>query len=243
MSSDSNSKPSAGQTVSSESVSKAASELNNLLQIISGTSAEIENLWGGSEASEKYLDMLRQSIERAELVTAQLAEDAGGAQEKVLMRSELSSFTKSRAVAKTPAAKPGLLVVDDEAMALTLMKQILTGANYNVTTAQSGFECLDLFRTRPSAYQLVLVDLTMPFMDGEETFKRLREIRPDLPVVLCTGFIQSERLQGLMEAGLTGYLRKPVAPDEIVANVRAILERVKYSRLSGQSQLDSTLVG
>ena len=46
-----------------------------------------------------------------------------------------------------------------------------------------------------------------------------------------------------MEAGLTGYLRKPVAPDEIVANVRAILERVKYSRLSGQSQLDSTLVG
>jgi len=242
MSSDSNSKPSAGQTVSSETVSKAASELNNLLQIISGTSAEIENLWEGSEASEKYLDMLRQSIERAEVVASQLAEDAGGAQEKVLMSPELSSFARSSAVAKTPMAKPGLLVVDDEAMTLTLMKQILAGANYNVTTAQSGFECIDLFRTRPFAYQLVLLDLTMPFMDGEETFKRLREIRPDIPVVLCTGFIQSERLQGLMEAGLTGYLRKPVAPDEIVRNVRSILESVKYSRFSGQSPLDSKLV-
>jgi CheY-like chemotaxis protein len=136
-----------------------------------------------------------------------------------------------------PASKPGVLVVDDEEMALALVKQLLSSAGYHVTTAQSGFECLDLFRRRPHAYQLVLLDLTMPFMDGEETFQRLREIRHDVPVMLCTGFIQADRLERLMNAGLTGYLRKPLSPDEIVGNVRSVLESVKYSRIRGDSSL------
>jgi len=75
----------------------------------------------------------------------------------------------------------------------------------------------------------VLLDLTMPFMDGEETFQRLREIRADVPVVLFTGFVQQERLERLMNAGLVGFLRKPLAPDEIVSFVRSMLQTVKYS--------------
>jgi CheY-like chemotaxis protein len=240
MSADDKTTPASDASVPKESISKATSELNNLLQIISGTSAEIENLWDGSAGSEKYLEMLRESIERAETVAAQLAEQAGGAQEKVLMHPELAAFVKPKSIAPMPSPKPGILVVDDEEMALTLVKQLLCTAEYHVTTAQSGFECLDLFRRRPHAYQLVLLDLTMPFMDGEETFHRLREIRPDVPVVLCTGFIQAERLDGLMKAGLTGYLRKPVSPDEIVSNVRSVLESVKYSRIRGDS---SSLAG
>jgi CheY-like chemotaxis protein len=234
MNSDSESKslPSSGESIPKESVSKATSELNNLLQIISGTSAEIENIWEGSEGSEKYLAMLRESIERAENVAAQLAEQAGGTDEKVLMHPELTGFVKPKTVARMPAAKPGLLVVDDEEMTLTLVKQLLSEAGYHVVTAQSGFESLDLFRRRPYGYQLVLLDLTMPFMDGEETFHRLREIRPDVPVMLCTGFIQKERLDRLMTAGLTGFLRKPVAPDELVGHVRSVLESVKYARAS-----------
>ena len=70
------------KSVSKESVSKATSELNNLLQIISGTSAEIGNLWEGCEGSEQYLNMLRSSIDRAEAVAAQLAEQAKGANQK-----------------------------------------------------------------------------------------------------------------------------------------------------------------
>jgi CheY-like chemotaxis protein len=234
--------PPAKPSVPGESVSKATSELNNLLQIISGTSAELENLCGTGPGAEKYLEMLRQSIDRAELVSAELAEEAGGAPEKALMQPELSASVGPRKIKKMPAPKPGILVVDDEEMALTLVKQILAGAGYNVTTAQSAFECLDLFRKRPFAYNLVLLDLTMPFMDGEETFHRLREIRADVPVVLCTGFIQSERLKALMKAGLTGYLRKPLAPDEIVSSVRSILQTVKYARF-GENQIDSSLAG
>src|SRR5438477_10186340 len=218
------------KSVSKESVSKATSELNNLLQIISGTSAEIGNLWEGSEGSERCLNMLRSSIDRAEAVAAQLAEQAGGTDQKVLMHPELASFLKPKTISEMPRAKPTILVVDDEPMALVLMKRLLGEAGYQVVTAQSGFEALDFFRRQPHAFQLVLLDLTMPFMDGEETFQRLREISADVPVVLCTGFIQSERLELLMNAGLTGYLRKPLAPEEIVSNVRSVLESVKYSR-------------
>jgi len=64
---------------------KITSELNNLLQIISGTSALIENVWEGAQGSEKYFTMLRTSIERAEQVTAQLVARAGGTSGKVIL--------------------------------------------------------------------------------------------------------------------------------------------------------------
>jgi CheY-like chemotaxis protein len=227
--------------LSKDTVSKAASELNNLLQIMSGTSAEIANLRAGNDGSEQYLSMLRASIERAEGVAGQLAEQAGGTKQKVAMHPKLSVFVKPKKVASMPIAKPQILVVDDEEVALILVKQLLVTAGYQVTTAQSGFECLDLFRRRPLSYQLVLLDLTMPFMDGEETFQRLREIRPDVPVMLCTGFIQNDRLEKLMTAGLAGFLRKPFAPDEVGAQVKAIMESVKYSRGSDSTENSSSL--
>src|ERR1700720_3509331 len=240
--SESKSLPAPGASVSKESVLKATSDLNNLLQIISGTSTEIENLWEGSDGSEKYLATLRESIERAETVAAQLAKQAGGADEKILMHPELAAFIKPKTVTQMPVTKTRILVVDDEEAVLHLVKQLLSASGYDVTTAQSGFECLDLFRRRPLAYQLVLLDLTMPFMDGEETFQRPREIRPDVPVVLCTGFIQSERLNRLMTVGLTGFLRKPLSPDESVGNVRSVLASVKYASASGGQQSDGSLL-
>jgi CheY-like chemotaxis protein len=229
--------------LSKDTVSKATSELNNLLQIISGTSTEIANLREGDDGCEQYLSMLRSSIERAEAAARQLAEQAGGTHQKMAMHPELAAFVKPKKIADMPVTKPQVLVVDDEEMGLILVKQLLTTAGYHVTTAQSGFECLDLFRRRPLAYQLVILDLTMPFMDGEETFNRLREIRPDVPVMLCTGFIQNDRLERLMTAGLSGFLRKPFAPDEIAAQVKAIMESVKYSRLSGGPNDTSSLTG
>src|SRR6184192_79277 len=226
------SSPHRRKSVSKESVSKATSELNNLLQIISGTSAEIGNLWEGSEGSEQYLNMLRSSIDRAEAVAAQLAEQAGGTDQKVLMHPELTSFLKPTKIREMPRAKSTVLVVDDEQMALVLIKRLLSESGCHVVTAQSGFEALDLFRRQPQAFQLVLLDLTMPFMDGEETFHRLREIRAEIPVVLCTGFIRQDRLDRLMKAGIAGFLRKPLAPDEIVDHVRGVLDSLKYTQIA-----------
>ena len=231
------------KSISKDSVSKAASELNNLLQIISGTSAEIENLWGGTEGSEQSLDMLRASIQRAETVAAQLTAQAGGTDERVVMHPELASLVKPKKISEMPKAKPTILVVDDESMALVLIKRLLGDAGYHVVTAQSGFEALDVFRRQPHAFQLILLDLTMPFMDGEETFQRLREIRPNIPVVLCTGFIQRNRLDKLMKDGIAGFLRKPLAPDEIVDHVRGVLASLKYAQGPNSLPDSSPLAG
>jgi len=73
-------------------------------------------------------------------------------------------------------------------------------------------------------------NVSSPSMNGEETFQRLREIRGDIPVFLCTGFIQRDRLDRLMTAGIKGFLRKPIAPDELVEHVRGVMASLKYSQ-------------
>src|ERR1700682_1697302 len=110
------------------STTAATSELNNLLEIIAGTSAAIENIWDGNDGSQKYFDMLRTSVDRAAQVTAQLVEHAGGSDKKVLFHPELAAFAKPKnTTAPAPERKrQSLLVVDDEPMALVLAKRVLS---------------------------------------------------------------------------------------------------------------------
>jgi CheY-like chemotaxis protein len=215
-----------------ESLANKTSELNNVLQIISGTCSLIEQACQKVEASAMHCATLRTTLERAEKLAAAIAQPLGGVGEKALTNPELAGLPLKNRF--KPEKQHSILVVDDEPAALELVSRLLTEAGFAVTTAQSGFECLDHVRRHPFEFDLVLLDLTMPFMNGEETFDRLREVRPDLAVVMCTGFIQRDRLDRLMNVGLAGFLRKPLAPDEIVGHVRSTLARVKY----GREQLD-----
>ena len=211
--------------------SKVASELNNLIQIISGTSSLIENIWEGSPGSEKYFEMLRTSIERAEQVTAQLVAQAGGVTSKKMLPAGLDQSFDEALIAGAPnESKHSILVVDDEPMALELLHGVLTDAGYEVAVAQSGFECLDLVRRDGTFYDLVLTDLSMPLMDGEETFQRLRQIAPAAKVVLMAGFVDNNRLEKMMSNGLSGFVGKPFAPVEILAVVTSVLSGADQSK-------------
>jgi len=210
-----------------------ASELNNLIQIISGTSELIENIWEGSEGSEKYFAMLRASVLRAEQVTAQLAAQARGAKDKVILHRDLQKTAEPAVPALSPPRPACILVVDDEQMVLSLFRRVLIEGGYELVCAQSGFECLDLFRRNPGAYDLVLLDLAMPLMDGEETFERLRRISATIDIILTTGFCEERRLDRMMKAGLSGYLRKPLRNAEILRLVASIIQRTKARQLIG----------
>jgi CheY-like chemotaxis protein len=219
------------QNLQDDDKSKVAHELNNLIQIISGTSSLIENIWEGSPGSEKYFEMLRASIERAAQVTAQLVAQAGGATSKRMLPPELEqSFDEALIAGTADEHKHSILVVDDEPMALELLHSVLTDAGYQVAVAQSGFECLDLFRRARPSYDLVLADLSMPLMDGEETFLRLRQIAPAAKVVLMAGFVDSSRLEKMMSNGLSGFVGKPFAPVEILAVVTSVLSGADHSK-------------
>ena len=215
-------------TPSAEFIAKATSELNNLLQIIAGSSSALEKTASCDQHSAEYLEMLRTSVNRAELLGQELAKRSGGTIEKTISHSDMPAFLNKKKPARTQSTKQGILVVDDEKMALTLIERLLREAGYDVGVAHSGFEAVDLFRREPMRFSLVLLDFSLPFMDGEETFRRLREIRNNIPVVLCTGFILQDRLAKMMGSGLTGFLRKPVPPDELLTIVRSTLQAAIY---------------
>ena len=125
-----------------------------------------------------------------------------------------------------------ILVVDDEPAARILAHRLFSEAGLEVVTAKSGFDCLKEIRKGPHRFDLILLDLSMPFMDGEETFRRLRTINPAVVVLLSTGFLgqAQSRVERMLAGGLAGVIRKPHRPDELLAQVHSILERVKISR-------------
>src|SRR5436190_2996516 len=211
--------------------SKVASELNNLIQIISGTSSLIENIWEGRPGSEKYFEMLRASIERAEQVTAQLVAQAGGTNRKKLLPSDFEQRFDEALIAGSPNQhKHSILVVDDEPIALELLHGVLSDAVFEVSIAQSDMEGLDLFRRDTHAFDLILTDLSMPLMDGEETFERLRQMSPTVNVVLMAGFVDSGRLEKMMNNGLSGFVGKPFAPVEILAVATSVISAADQSK-------------
>ena len=209
-------------------VPEAATELNNLLQIVSGTVAMLENIWEGAPGSERYFDMLRKSVDRAAKVTAQLVQHVGGTDKKILMHPALTERIEPPVPPRSPLqVSRCIMVVDDEPMALVLLQQILSQAGHTVVTAQSGFEALDFFRKEPDRYALILLDLAMPLMDGEETFNHFRAIDPKVVVLLNTGFIENLRLDRMIANGLAGFLRRPYRPDEVINQIQSVLENIK----------------
>jgi CheY-like chemotaxis protein len=207
----------------SERLPAAASELNNLLQIIAGTVRLLENMWNGEQSAKKYFEMLHKSLDRANNVMSGLVEQAGGSERKILLHPSFAN--PARPQAGVVRGRPRcIMVVDDEPMALVLSKHVLSQAGFLVVTANSGLECLDLYRARPERFDLILLDLTMPLVDGEETFNRLREIDPKAVVLLNTGFIEEHRLEQMMANGLAGFVRRPYQPAEVIAQIRSVLD-------------------
>jgi DNA-binding response OmpR family regulator len=150
-------------------------------------------------------------------------------------RPNLSEHSGAVDVAHRPAPSksPRILVVDDEAPARILATRVFSEAGFEVIAAESGFKCLELFRKRPHWFDLILLDFSMPFMDGAETFRRLRAIHPGVVVLLSTGFMAQveNRIDRMLAAGLDGVIQKPHRPDELLAKVNATLRRAKLARV------------
>ena len=117
-----------------------------------------------------------------------------------------------------------VLVVDDDEFVQILAADTLTKGGFETVIAGDGVEALRIFRERAAEVAVVLLDLTMPNKGGHETFHGLRRIRPDVPVVLCSGYNEHEAIRRFPEEGLTGFLKKPYLPDDLVAAIRRALD-------------------
>jgi CheY-like chemotaxis protein len=116
-----------------------------------------------------------------------------------------------------------ILFVDDEAMLVELGKEMLESLGYKVTVTLSSRDALDRFRASPQAFDLVITDMTMPVLTGKELAKELMIIRPDIPIILCTGFSEQINEKQAMETGIKGYIMKPYASKSLNTSIRKVL--------------------
>ena len=116
-----------------------------------------------------------------------------------------------------------ILLVDDEPLVVAFMAELFRLQGYAVDTARDGVEALELLRQAPQAYRLLLTDQTMPRMTGSELVLKLRDVCPDLPIVLCTGYSDSINEQRALALGIRRFLHKPLAPDALLAIVAEVL--------------------
>jgi len=127
---------------------------------------------------------------------------------------------------RAPASWRGqgrVLVVDDEESVRAVSARILESVGLTTTLAMDGREAVELYRRDPAAYALVLMDLTMPHLDGEETFRQLRHLNPAVRVVLMSGFNQQDAVDRFSGKGLAGFVQKPFEAGQLTEAVRSAL--------------------
>jgi len=116
-----------------------------------------------------------------------------------------------------------ILLVDDEEYIVTLQKQMLEGLGYKVTSRTSSVEAFEVFRASPGDFDIVLTDLTMPNITGEQLARRILVIRPDIPILILTGFSERISDKQALAMGIKGFLMKPVVLSHLSQSIREAL--------------------
>ncbi len=123
-----------------------------------------------------------------------------------------------------PLGKERILFVDDEPPIVRLGEQYLRRFGYEVTTRQSATEALELFRSDPHRFDLIVTDMTMPHMTGDELAAEMLSIRSDIPVILCTGYSKRITEVKARELGIRAFVMKPLTQHELAKTVRDVLD-------------------
>jgi signal transduction histidine kinase/ActR/RegA family two-component response regulator len=123
--------------------------------------------------------------------------------------------------ARVPRQAGTVLLVDDEQMIRESAGAALESLGFKVMMAVDGLDAVEVFTRAKDSIDLVLMDLTMPHMDGREAFQHLRRIRPGIPVILSSGYNEQESIQEFPGAGLAGFLQKPYSLKALSAAIEA----------------------
>jgi CheY-like chemotaxis protein len=123
-----------------------------------------------------------------------------------------------------PRGDERVLVVDDEEKIVDLLTRLLNHLGYKVVGRTDSRAALDLFARQPRAFDLVISDQTMPGLSGDELARALRKIRPDLPLIICTGFSPRMTEEQAIRQGIQGYIMKPFRMEQIARLVRRVLD-------------------
>ncbi len=122
-----------------------------------------------------------------------------------------------------PMGTEQILVVDDEIAIVNLNKAILESLGYQVTGVMDSIDALEKIRANPNRFDLVITDQTMPMLTGAELSQAIMQIKPDMPVILCTGFSSVISEEAALAMGIKKYIRKPVHRKMLAQVIRKVL--------------------
>lgn len=209
----------------------AANDLNNLLQVIAESSQALGPICETNPEGLRYFAFLRSSLDRAKQVTGDLVSRLGG-QTVVPMPPPIPAAGPAHPPTQIAIENPGgtrelILIIDDEALIVTLVKRMLTEAGYRVVTSADPFHAIEVFKHLGDQIDLVLLDFTLPIMDGSELFASLRKQKPNVAVMLSSGFTEQEKVRAMLSQGLRGFLPKPYTQERLLAQVRSTLDSIR----------------
>jgi PAS domain S-box-containing protein len=128
---------------------------------------------------------------------------------------------------KLPRGTERILFIDDEAPIAKMGSEILERLGYSVATRTSSVEALALFRAKHEEFDLIVTDMTMPNMTGDNLAIELMKIRPDIPIIICTGYSKKISNETASEIGIKAFAYKPVAKADLAKTVRKVLDEAK----------------
>jgi DNA-binding NtrC family response regulator len=131
-----------------------------------------------------------------------------------------------------PTGKEKILFVDDETFQVDLGVQMLERLGYTVTSRKSSRDALDLFSSDPQGFDLVITDMTMPEMTGDILAQKMMKIRPDLPVIICTGYSERIDTAGARAIGIQELAMKPLIMKDFAFLIRNVLDGKERKRPS-----------
>jgi two-component system cell cycle sensor histidine kinase/response regulator CckA len=158
------------------------------------------------------------------MVTAQSRPGAGSTFTVYLPAVEHEEKSTTESTDTIPGGNERILFVDDENILTEIGREMLEGIGYEVTAATSSTEALEVFRTQPDCFDLVITDMTMPGMTGADLSKELLKIRHHIPIILCTGFSELITEDEAKRLGIEEFLMKPLFLREIALAVRRVLD-------------------
>jgi PAS domain S-box-containing protein len=118
-----------------------------------------------------------------------------------------------------------ILLVDDEESIINMEKRMLELLGYEVTSNTSSIEAFELFRNNPDQFDLVISDMAMPNMAGDKLAEKMIEIRPDIPILICTGFSENMSEKEALIMGIRGFLLKPIVMNDLSQKIREMLDK------------------
>jgi PAS domain S-box-containing protein len=123
-----------------------------------------------------------------------------------------------------PTGTERILFIDDEPAIVNMGKQILESLGYEVVTRTSSIEALEYFKARPNNFDLIVTDMTMPKMTGDILASELMKVKPNIPIILCTGFSARIDEKKAMMMGIRAFVSKPILKRDIAETIRKVLD-------------------